>query len=59
MSAGRLSPVPEDLVARLRAAAAAGSPGEAQTWVFSGARATGLLTLLFRAVSLTGWYRHA
>lgn len=33
MSARALAPVSEDLAARLRAAAAASSPNEAQTWL--------------------------
>jgi hypothetical protein len=61
MSTGTLPPVPADLVARLRAAAAAASPSEARTWVPTATRATGFQQTLFRVMwaLAAGWYRHA
>jgi hypothetical protein len=61
MSAGMLPPLPEDLAARLRAAAAAASPSEARTWLPKPPSTAGILRALIQVLCTpgAGWCREA
>ena len=56
-----LDPLSDDLIARLRAAASATSPGEARAWLPAPRPTTRLLRILARYLGAPsiGWYLHA
>jgi hypothetical protein len=56
-----LEPISDELIARLRAAAAAASPSQARTWLPVPGPATRLLQAVVRAIQAQppGWYLHA
>ena len=61
MSGPALPPLSADLVARLRAAAAAASPSEARTWLPAAPPAVTILRNVIRAMCppIFGWCRQA